>query len=81
MTKTELHGFVAESKGNESNICQICAVKGGETVFSDCWRGFDEQSCANINSVTKGIMALLTGFAVDKGYIGSLQQRVLEFFP
>ena len=81
MTETQLHRFVADSKGSESNICQICAVKNGVTVYSDCWRGFDEKSAANVNSVTKGVMALLTGFAVDKGYIGSLQQKVLEFFP
>lgn len=81
MTKEELHGLVAQSKGNESNIVQISAVRDGEAVYDDCWRGFEVRSAANVNSVTKGIMALLMGIALDKGYIKSTDQKVLEFFP
>ncbi len=28
MNRDELHKFIAESKGNESNICQICVMRG-----------------------------------------------------
>ena len=81
MTNIEFHRFVEESTGNESNICQICAVRGGETVYCDNWRGFSTDSAMNVNSVTKGIMALLAGIALDKGYIRSTEQKVMEFFP
>ena len=81
MTKNELHKYVEESKGNESNICQICAVKKGEMVYSDNWRGFQFDSAVNVMSVTKGVMALLAGIAVDKGFIKSTDQEVLDFFP
>lgn len=81
MTKNELHKYVEDSKGNESNICQICAFKNGEMVYSDNWHGFQFDSAVNIMSVTKGIMALLAGIAVDKGFIKSVDQKVLDFFP
>lgn len=81
MTKEELHRYVSESTGNESNICQICAVRNGEVVYCDNWNGFQTDSAASVMSVTKGIMALLVGIAVDKGFIGSVEQRVLDFFP
>lgn len=81
MNKEELHGYVAESTGNESNICQICAIRDSETVYEDCWRGFKPEDPVNVNSVTKGVMALLTGIAVDKGAIKSLDEKVLTFFP
>ena len=81
MTKDELHKYVEESKGNESNICQICAVRNGEMVYSDNWHGFQIDSAVNVMSVTKGIMAILTGIAVDKGFIKSTDQKVLDFFP
>ena len=81
MTKNELHKYVEESTGNESNICQICAVRNGEMVYSDNWRGFQFDSAANVMSVTKGVMALLAGIAVDKGFIKSTDQKVLDFFP
>ena len=81
MTKDELHKYVEESKGNESNICQICAFKDGEAVYCDNWRGFKTDSAMNVNSVTKGIMALLTGIAVDKGFIAGTDRKVMDFFP
>ena len=81
MKKNELHRYIEESTGNESNICQICAIKDGSTVYCDNWRGFRTDSAANVNSVTKGIMALLTGIAIDKGFIENTKQKVMDFFP
>ncbi len=79
--KKELHKYVSESTGNESNICQICAVKNGEIVYSDNWHGFQTDSATNVMSVTKGIMALLVGIAVDRGFIVTTSQKVMDFFP
>ena len=81
MTKDELHEYILQSKGNESNICQIAAAVNGEIVYNDEWHGFTDNDAMNVNSVTKGIMSLLTGIAADKGYIKSTEQKVLEFFP
>ena len=81
MNKEELHKLVAESKKNESNICQICASRDGQVVYEDTWRGFTAEDAINVNSVTKGIMAILTGIAVDKGCIKSLDDKVMDFFP
>ena len=81
MNKEQLHRYVFESAGNESNICQIYAIKGGETVYDDCWHGFKTEDAMNVNSVTKGVMALLAGIALDKGYMTGVDQKVMEFFP
>ena len=81
MSKEELFCYVSENRGNESNICQICAIKGGKTVYEDSWRGFRPEDPVNVNSVTKGVMALLTGIAMDKGAINSLEEKVMDFFP
>ena len=80
MNRQEFHAFVSESKGNESNICQICAIKDGVTVYEDCWRGFKAEDPVNVNSVTKGVMALLAGIACDKGFI-SVEDKVMDYFP
>lgn len=81
MTTDTLHGLIKNSTGNESNICQIYAIRDGACVYDDCWRGFKTSDAVNVNSVTKGVMALLTGIAMDKGFITSEEQKVLEFFP
>ena len=81
MNKEAFHRFVAESSGNASNICQICAIRDGKIVYEDCWRGFQSTDAVNVNSVTKGVMALLTGIAFDQGALESIDQKVLDFFP
>lgn len=81
MTKPELHQMIAESLGNESNICQIFAVKDGIAVYEDCWHGYHTDDAVNVMSVTKGVMALLVGIAIDKKIIGNVDQKVLDFFP
>ena len=81
MTKEELHNYICESSGNESNICQIYAIKDGAAVYEDCFRGFNTTDAVNVMSVTKGVTALLTGIAIDKGYVKSTDQKVLGFFP
>jgi CubicO group peptidase (beta-lactamase class C family) len=35
----------------------------------------------NVNSVTKGVMGLLAGIALDEGHIKSVDQKVMDFFP
>ena len=81
MNKEELHKAVLNSTGNESNICQICAMKDGRSVYEDCWRGFSPSDAVNVMSVTKGVMSLLTGIAVTKGFIKDVDQKVIDFFP
>ena len=81
MNKEQLHEFVKNSKGNESNICQIYALREGKAVYEDNWRGFKTDDAMHVASVTKGIMSLLTGIAIDKGFIQSVDQKVMDFFP
>ena len=81
MNKEELHRFISGSTGNESNICQIFAIKDDETIYDDSWHGFKTEDAMNVNSVTKGVMSLLAGVALDKGCIKSVDQKVMDFFP
>ena len=40
MNKEQLHTYIENSTGNESNICQIYAINDTGTVYEDCWHGF-----------------------------------------
>ncbi len=81
MHKEQLHQYICANTGNESNICQIYAIKDGGTAYEDCWHGFKTSDAMNVNSVTKGVMALLAGIALDNGFIRSVDQKVMDFFP
>ncbi len=81
MNNEQLHNFILHSTGNESNICQIYAIRNGKTALDDCWHGFKSEDAMNVNSVTKGVSGILAGIALDKGYIRNLDQKVMDFFP
>ena len=78
MTKEELHKMIEQ---NQPNICQIEAIRDGRTVYSDTWNNYKNDDCAHVMSVTKSIMALLIGIAIDKGQIKSVEDKVLDYFP
>ena len=78
MNKEKLHNLIKEQ---QPNICQVVAYKGNEKVYSDCWNNYKADDCTHIMSATKSIIALLIGIALDKGRIGSVDDKVLDYFP
>jgi len=74
----QLHNIVSEK---EPNICQITAIKDGNVIYEDNWHGYNSDDALNVMSVTKSIVAILTGIAVDKGYIKNIDDKVLSYFP
>lgn len=78
LNRQELHEYVAKQ---QPNICQIAAYRDNALVYSDTWNSFRKTDCVHIASVTKSVMALLVGIAIDKGQIRSVDDKVLDFFP
>lgn len=78
MNYDQLHKHIEET---QRNICQIVARKSGEIVYADTWNGYESTDTIHIASVTKSITSLLIGIAINRGYIESLEQNVLDFFP
>ena len=64
-----------------SNIAQIAILQHGETIYTYEWNGFKKDDCLHVMSVTKSIIALLIGIAIDKGYLNSIDTPVISFFP
>jgi hypothetical protein len=78
MNKEELHRIIEKQ---QPNICQIVAVKNNKTVYNDNWNNYKTTDNVHIASVTKSIISILIGIAIDKGMIESVNQKVLDFFP
>lgn len=73
-----LHERVEKETGN---IREIAAMKNGKLVYEDYWGGFKPTHTLHVMSVTKSVVSLLIGIAIDKGLIKSVEQKVLDFFP
>lgn len=63
------------------NITGIVVLKNGETLYENYFNECTANSRIHVYSVTKSIISILMGIAMDKGCIKNLDQKVLDFFP
>lgn len=78
MRITELETLI---NGDYKNICGMNVLKKGELVYEAYFQGCTPESRMHVYSVTKSIVSILLGIAMDAGYIDDVNQRVLDFFP
>lgn len=74
----ELEKIINDNYGNTTGIV---VLKDGDKVYEKYFNGAVASSKIHVYSVTKSITSILIGIAIDKGYIKSIDQKVLEFFP
>ena len=68
------------SSKNDINIRQIVAYKDNILEIEEYREGFSKEDTMNIMSVTKSITSLLIGIALDKGFIKSVDDFVMDYF-
>ena len=61
-------------------VRSVLVIRNGYIVFENYYIG-DANTTHRIYSVTKSITSALIGIALDKGYIKSLDQKMVTFFP
>ena len=66
---------------NEKGIYSVIIFKNNRLIFRQYYNGKTEDDLFNIQSEAKSIMAILTGIAIDKSFIKSVDQPVSDFFP
>jgi CubicO group peptidase (beta-lactamase class C family) len=64
-----------------SNIAGIVVQKNGKLLYENYFNECTAANTIHIFSITKSIISILIGIAIDKGYIKSIDQKVLDFFP
>ncbi len=64
-----------------SNIAGIVVSQNDRIIYEKYFDAYKACDTIHIASVTKSIMSILIGIAIDKGYIESINQCVLDFFP
>jgi CubicO group peptidase (beta-lactamase class C family) len=63
------------------NINGVVIVRKGYMVFEKYFNGCGPADAQHVASVTKSFTSALVGIAIDAGYIQSVDQKVLDFFP
>jgi CubicO group peptidase (beta-lactamase class C family) len=68
-------------KENEINIHSTVLIRNGYLIMDAYFYPNSKGILHDVASVTKSITSVLIGIAIDKGYIKSIDQAVLDFFP
>lgn len=77
MLTTMLENVVKQN----ANIHSILIVRNGYVVLEAYLYPFDASVRQELHSCTKSVVSALTGIAVQKGFIQSAQQKVVDLFP
>ena len=64
-----------------NNIAGMVVLKDGRAVYENYFGGCTAESRIHVFSVTKSIVSILFGIALDKGYLDSIDRKVLAFYP
>jgi CubicO group peptidase (beta-lactamase class C family) len=80
MDSAALADFV-EKAPTVGAIDSVMVVRNGYVVAEVYWHPFQSGMKRELMSASKSVISALVGIALDKGYIKSLDQKVLDFFP
>lgn len=61
---------------NENDIYSVLVSKNNQIVFEEYYNGKTSESLSNVQSLTKGIMSVLIGIAIDKKFITSENETI-----
>jgi CubicO group peptidase (beta-lactamase class C family) len=64
-----------------SAVYSLLIIKNGYIVYEDYRLGKDEDSLMHIFSCTKSFTSALVGIAIREGYINSIDDPILPYFP
>lgn len=81
MNNNPISNFEDLIKNEYSNIAGITITKNENLVYEKYFDGYAKDDVLHVASVTKSVLSVLIGIAVDKDYIKNIEQKVLEFFP
>ena len=76
--KDRIRDIVSKEYGNTLGIVMY---KDNEKIFEEYFSGADKDESVHTFSIAKSVVSILVGIAIDKGYIESVNQKVLDFFP
>jgi Beta-lactamase len=66
---------------DKTNIHSLLVIRNDKIVLDICFPPFKKEYVHDLASVTKSIISLLTGIAIDKGYIKNEDELVMNYFP
>ena len=81
MKQEQITSLENKIKKEYGNITGIIVLKDNNAAYESYFNQCSENDPIHIFSVTKSIISMLFGIALDKGCIKKLDEKVIDFFP
>ncbi len=62
-------------------LTSALVFRNGKLIAESYYKGFKKDSLHDVRSVTKGVMALLIGIALEKGFLKSVDDPIGDYLP
>ena len=66
---------------NNRQLYAIVVSQNDHILYNQYFNGKNSQVLFNNQSLTKSVVSLLMGIAIDKGYITSVDEKIVKYFP
>ena len=81
MDSNILESMISDVESNYYGVYSILVIKNGFLVKEWYQSSYNKDYLFRVFSVSKSVTSALIGIALDKGYINSLDEFVLDYFP
>ncbi|MET1260530.1 serine hydrolase [Flagellimonas sp. DF-77] len=59
----------------------LIVIKEGRVAYEAYWRGMESETTHSAMSMSKSILSMLVGFAIDDGFIHSIDDNIVTYLP
>lgn len=81
MNQIKMEDLEQKINSQYANTTGIVIIKDGIVSYEKYFKGCTAESRVHVYSVTKSVISILLGIALDKGYIKNIEEKVLDYFP
>jgi CubicO group peptidase (beta-lactamase class C family) len=78
---TALMSRAADRAAGLDQLHSLVIARGGEIALAEAFRGPPVDRPVNVKSVSKSVVATLTGIAIDRGILAGVDQPVADLMP
>ena len=66
---------------NNKNVYGLIVEQNNQTLYKKYFSNYNGDSLFNDQSLTKSVVSILIGIAIDKDYISSVDEKIADYFP
>src|SRR5215831_2416856 len=66
---------------NNQNVYGLIVEQSNQILYKKYFNDYNSDSLFNDQSLTKSVVSILIGIAIDKGYISSVDKKIVDYFP